>query len=34
MTKTWQLQKAQSRFPELVGEALKGQPQVIMRYQN
>jgi prevent-host-death family protein len=29
MTKTWQLQEAQSHFPELVGEALKGQPQVV-----
>jgi prevent-host-death family protein len=29
MTKTWQLQEAQTHFSELVGEALKGQPQVV-----
>jgi prevent-host-death family protein len=29
MTKTWQLEEAQSHFSEVVGEALKGQPQVI-----
>jgi prevent-host-death family protein len=29
MTKTWQLEEAQTHFSEVVGEALKGQPQII-----
>jgi prevent-host-death family protein len=31
MTKTWQLEEAQTHLSEVIGEALKGQPQVIQQ---
>lgn len=31
MERTWQLQEAKSRLSEVVGEALKGEPQVVTR---